>query len=59
MDSQKKQIFRKSFKAYLDAGKEVNDCKDPCIKNGRSDRYCLECANAMMFPIIENFKNSK
>lgn len=21
------------------------ECKDPCIRNYKSDRFCLECAN--------------
>ena len=52
MDSQRKQKFKESFKAYLKAGKEVKECKDPCIKNGRSDRYCLECGNEILKPIL-------
>lgn len=53
-----KERFKQSFKKYLDAGKETKNCNDPCIKNGRSDRYCLDCSNEIMRPIIDGFKNN-
>jgi hypothetical protein len=45
MESIKKEEFRASFRRYLNAGKQQKDCKEPCLKNGKSDRYCLECAD--------------
>lgn len=53
MKEERKQKLRESFKAYLKAGKEVNDCADPCLKNGRSDRYCLKCGNEILKPLLE------
>lgn len=58
MDSNKKKKFKHSFKKYLKAGNEYKNCEEPCVKNGRSDRYCFDCANEMMSPIIEDFKNN-
>ena len=58
MDSDKKKKFKHSFKKYLKAGNEYKNCEEPCVKNGRSDRYCFDCANEMMSPIIEDFKNN-
>ena len=53
MESDKKKKFKESFKMYMKAGKEEKDCKDPCLKNGKSDRYCLECANEMMGDLLK------
>jgi hypothetical protein len=52
MESDKKKKFKESFKRYMNAGKEKKDCKDPCLKNGKSDRYCLECANDIMGDLL-------
>lgn len=57
MESSKKQKFKESFGNYLKSSNEVKDCKDPCIKNGRSDIYCFECSNEMMSPIIDKIKS--
>ena len=41
-----------AFQNYLKAKSETKDCEEPCLKNGRSDRYCLECANEIMKPML-------
>lgn len=51
-ESDKKKKFKESFKRYLSAEGEKKDCKEPCLKNGKSDRYCLECANEMMSGLL-------
>lgn len=53
MDSDKKKKYKESFKRYMNAEKE---CKDPCLKNGKSDRYCLDCANEIMGDLLPNWK---
>lgn len=45
---------KKSFKKYIQAHKEQKDCKDPCIKNVRSDRFCFECGSDMLEPFLKN-----
>lgn len=52
MESDKKKKLKESFKRYMDAGKERKDCKNPCLKNGKSDRYCLKCANEILGDLI-------
>ncbi len=45
--------LKESFRRYIKAGKEVKKCNQPCLKNGKSDRYCLKCANEIMEPILK------
>ncbi len=44
--------MKNAFKRYMAAGKQTKNCKDPCLKNGKSDRYCLECANEIMGDLL-------
>jgi hypothetical protein len=50
MESDKKH--KTAFRRYLEASEEEKDCKDPCLKNNKSDRFCLECANEIINPLI-------
>jgi hypothetical protein len=50
----KHEKLKESFKRYRKAGKEKSACVDPCLKNGKSDRFCLKCANEIMGPILGN-----
>lgn len=59
MEKDKKLKFKESFKKYRKAGTETKDCKDPCLKNGRADRYCLKCANEIMNPILTTVKKEQ
>jgi hypothetical protein len=50
--SKRKEQLKDSFKRYAEASSEKKDCKEPCLKNGKSDRYCLECANDILGNLI-------
>ena len=48
----KKEKIKLSFKRYIKASNEKKQCKEPCIKNGKADRYCYACASEILEPII-------
>ncbi len=48
-----KEEIKNAFKRYMAARKQTKDCKDPCKKNGKSDRYCLDCANEIMGLLVK------
>ena len=41
--------FTKAFEPNNDV---KSDCVDPCIKNGKSDRFCLSCATELSEPLF-------
>lgn len=56
-----KTLIGATFNAVVDFIKwstleDETKCKEPCLKNGKSDRYCLECANEIMNPILTLIK---
>lgn len=52
METDKKKKWKESFKRYMNASKEEKECKDPCLKNGKSDRYCIDCSIEMIGDLL-------
>lgn len=59
MTPERKQEIKKSFGRYAKARKEQKDCNEPCIKNGKSDKFCQECADDLLAPLIESKINER
>lgn len=45
--------MKEAFNKYKAAREEKKECKDPCIKNGRSDQFCLKCGEEIIKPLID------